>query len=662
MIEKIKDYKIVNVVGKGGMGEVYLAIHPTLKREIILKRLGTKNIESSKRFLQEAKIMLEFRHENIVQFYDHFKDGNSTYIAMEYVKGKPLNQIIEENESIPIPIALFIVYQIALGLYHAHQKQIIHRDIKPHNILISAGGDIKITDFGIATTMDKTMTEVKTGSHEIIGTPAYMAPEQFSRDQVITNRTDIYALGVIFFEMITGVRPYRNEFSPELIASIVKASHAPVNRYINDVPHIVNKVLSKTFNPKENKRYKTLYPLIKLLRNYFKRFNRFEINDSIVRLVKKDKKLKQCSFISTYNRKTKITSIVRKIALITFLSVFLGYLFFSTNRYYEWIFPNKYGKIILEFPTKDLVVDNTYLKVDNKYYKANLKPAIKINFNNPFKRKKIINKKFIEFINMDIYSKSYYVEKGEREVAVLSGSYKQIKRVVVMPRTLQNNNKATKDGQRVYIPNVGIWSQDVICYFRFWDSLKSENLLFTFNNYSDRELRKYERENSFLKIYYRNRYINLKDYILMIKRLNANPFVSGNRYSFMVKDFKKDNIEYFNKYFNVKISLDERTIILHQSLIPKPSKIRIISNKSNLPVIINNDNKGLLFIKNDYEYNPYKKINYRKAGNKFICELLIPPQLVQLKIGNKGKVVKKFFGSNEELEITVNYEKGKYIY
>ena len=150
-VAKIKEYRLLNVVGEGGMGKVYKAVHPTLNREIILKELKIRDRETRERFLREAKVMLDFRHENIVQFYDHFKEGTSHYIAMEYVKGPALNNLIAQSKKIPIPLALYILYQTALGLHHAHTKGVIHRDIKPHNILISETGEVKIIDFGIAS-------------------------------------------------------------------------------------------------------------------------------------------------------------------------------------------------------------------------------------------------------------------------------------------------------------------------------------------------------------------------------------------------------------------------------------------------------------------------------------------------------------------------------
>ena len=301
--------------------------------------------------------MLEFRNENIVQFYDHFKEGSSTYIAMEYVKGKALNKIIEENGSIPVPLALFILYQIALGLFHAHQKKVIHRDIKPHNILISKDGDVKLTDFGIAmkTTDEENIT--KTGN--VVGTPAYMSPEQFSSKKEVTYQSDIYSLGVVFYEMITGVRPFKNEYSTEVLDSIVRGKFVPPSKYVEGLASIAKSILSKTFTPKPQNRYRDLIPLIKKLRAFFRKFNTFEIRDALKRIVVNDKSVGKSRFLIRYeNRKRQK---FYKI-LIDFFTIVLGvgFIFYYTNSFYELLFPNIYGRVILEFNKANMNENNIF--------------------------------------------------------------------------------------------------------------------------------------------------------------------------------------------------------------------------------------------------------------------------------------------------------------
>ncbi|MBQ2295020.1 MAG: protein kinase [Spirochaetales bacterium] len=128
----IKDYKITGIIGEGGMGKVYKGIHPTLKQEIILKELKIRDKETRERFLREAKVMLNFRHENIVQVYDHFKGGTSTYIAMEYVKGVSLSQLIKMNKRLPAAMALFIFYQRYLFIFTADYEKLQNK--KPMEI------------------------------------------------------------------------------------------------------------------------------------------------------------------------------------------------------------------------------------------------------------------------------------------------------------------------------------------------------------------------------------------------------------------------------------------------------------------------------------------------------------------------------------------------
>ena len=282
----IKDYKITGIIGEGGMGKVYKGIHPTLKQEIILKELKIRDKETRERFLREAKVMLSFRHENIVQVYDHFKGGTSTYIAMEYVKGMSLSQLIKMNRQIPPAMALFIFYQAALGLHHAHIKKVVHRDVKPQNILISENGDVKIIDFGIATQKGNNAEKSLTSTGAVIGTPAYMSPEQFSTTKEITYQSDIYSLGVVLYEMLTGVVPFRNEFSSEVLAAIAHGRFVPASKLVKNLPDICKKILAKTFNPDIRKRYKNFVPVINLLKKYFKKYNVYELKASVKCLLK----------------------------------------------------------------------------------------------------------------------------------------------------------------------------------------------------------------------------------------------------------------------------------------------------------------------------------------------------------------------------------------
>src|SRR4030042_1506442 len=179
MKTRVGKYIVTERIARGGMGEILKARHPTLNRDVILKRLAFSSKGGViERFKREAQLQIDFRHDNIVQVFDHFKEGLSYYIVMEYVDGISLDALIEKNRYLPNEIALLIFYQIAKALKYAHDKDVIHRDIKPANVLISREGIVKLTDFGIATSKD--LHEKNLTKEVTLGTPAYMSPEQIS--------------------------------------------------------------------------------------------------------------------------------------------------------------------------------------------------------------------------------------------------------------------------------------------------------------------------------------------------------------------------------------------------------------------------------------------------------------------------------------------------
>ena len=153
-LTKVGKYTIVGKMAKGGMGSVYKAKHPTLKRFVILKQLTLRGGAGiSERFKREAQLMIDFRHENIVPVYDHFKSGSSYFIAMEFVDGTSLDKLIADRSKLSPEATLLIFSEVCRGLKYAHDKGVIHRDIKPANILLSKEGEVKLVDFGIATTI-----------------------------------------------------------------------------------------------------------------------------------------------------------------------------------------------------------------------------------------------------------------------------------------------------------------------------------------------------------------------------------------------------------------------------------------------------------------------------------------------------------------------------
>ena len=241
-------YQIIKEVGRGSMGVVYEAQDPTIDRIVALKVLRQDRITTEafvKRFLKEAKVIGRLSHFNIVTIHDVGEDQGTVYIAMEYLKGIPLSDIIKDKR-LEAPVVVDIGIQIAETLEYAHQKGVIHRDIKPSNIVVH-DNRIKITDFGIAHIEDPAAT-IQTQVGEVMGTPAYMSPEQL-QGQPIDGRTDIFSLGVILYEMSTGHRPFGQGKSLATIFNEIM-QHIPEEPFRSSplIPHKLSDIIMKALS------------------------------------------------------------------------------------------------------------------------------------------------------------------------------------------------------------------------------------------------------------------------------------------------------------------------------------------------------------------------------------------------------------------------------
>ena len=253
-------YEIIEQIGKGGMGEVHLAQDTTLKRKVALKLLPTEftdNQEFLQRFKQEAFAASSLNHPNILTIYEIGKTQNTNFIATEFIEGETLREKLRNNP-LNLKEILNIAVQMSSALVTAHEAGIVHRDIKPENIMIRQDGIVKILDFGLAKPINvktlkidreaETKAQVKTKSGVILGTPQYMSPEQ-ARSKKVDGRTDIWSLGVVLYEMITGNSPFEGETVGDTIAGILKTEPTPLAQTVSDsflrFEHIVNKCLRK---------------------------------------------------------------------------------------------------------------------------------------------------------------------------------------------------------------------------------------------------------------------------------------------------------------------------------------------------------------------------------------------------------------------------------
>jgi serine/threonine protein kinase len=216
LAKRFPQLEILALLGQGGMGAVYKARQPKLDRLIAVKVLPpevARDAAFAERFMREAQSLARLNHPNIVTIYDFGEANGLYYFSMEYVDGKNVRELIEAGE-LPASTALKIVPQVCDALQYAHDEGVVHRDIKPENILLDRKGRVKIADFGLAKIVGLTPTYLTlTGSHQVMGTLYYMAPEQVRGSHVVDHRADLYSLGVVFYEMLTGELPL-GRFAP----------------------------------------------------------------------------------------------------------------------------------------------------------------------------------------------------------------------------------------------------------------------------------------------------------------------------------------------------------------------------------------------------------------------------------------------------------------
>ncbi len=239
----ISHYKILRKLGEGGMGEVYLAEDIRLKRQVAIKFLPehlTKDKQNVKRFEREAEAAASLNHPNIVTIYDIIDSDNQICIVMEFVDGKSLRDMITRNQ-IGIIDSIDIIKQICEGLAKAHQAGIVHRDIKPDNILIGNDGRVKILDFGLAKLRGVSKLTAETST---VGTTHYMSPEQLQGKEV-DQRSDIWSLGIVMYEMITGEPPFRGEYESVVTYSILNDEPKLVENIPPELQIIIKKALNK---------------------------------------------------------------------------------------------------------------------------------------------------------------------------------------------------------------------------------------------------------------------------------------------------------------------------------------------------------------------------------------------------------------------------------
>jgi serine/threonine-protein kinase len=270
----ISHYRILNKLGAGGMGEVYLAEDSRLDRKVAVKILGEEfnsNEDRLRRFIAEAKAASALNHPNIITVYDigEAESGNH-FIATEYIEGETLRHHIEGSR-IKTREVLDIVVQVASALAAAHQAGIIHRDIKPENVMLRPDGYVKVLDFGLAKLTEKqpltadsqagTIARKATDPGTVMGTVQYMSPEQ-ARGKEVDARTDIFSLGIVLYELVAGRAPFAGESSTDVLAAILDREPPPLARFVDDLPQELQRIVSKCLRKDRDARYQTMKDLL----------------------------------------------------------------------------------------------------------------------------------------------------------------------------------------------------------------------------------------------------------------------------------------------------------------------------------------------------------------------------------------------------------------
>ncbi len=257
--ERIGKYVIINEVGQGSTGRVFLSHDPYYGRDVAIKLYNIEEEDEQKArvtrkmFFNEAQMMGRLQHPNILPIYDAGEENGSYYVVTEHVHGaRTLAAYCKPDNLLRVDDVVEIMFKCAKGLHYAHSRGVIHRDVKPSNIMLTLDNDVRIIDFGIALIKDSDVSRIE----GIAGSPSYMSPEQVQSGE-ITARTDLYSLGAVMYELLTGFRPFRANSLSKLLHQIVYATPPPIHTLREDISEELEEVVAKALQKEAAKRYQS---------------------------------------------------------------------------------------------------------------------------------------------------------------------------------------------------------------------------------------------------------------------------------------------------------------------------------------------------------------------------------------------------------------------
>src|SRR5271154_2942805 len=271
LVAKAGRYEIIDEVGRGAMGVVYKAVDPVIGRTVAVKTIrlsevgtGLSRPELLSRFQTEARAAGLLTHPNIVVVYDAGEENGLYYITMELVEGRSVQALLDEGQRFSLPRVLRIMEQTCSALDFAHERHVVHRDIKPANLMLTADDTVKVTDFGTAKILQ--FGTVQQTTH-VMGTPSYMSPEQV-KGRAVDGRSDIFSLGVMLYEMVTGEKPFPGQNITTVIYKIVNEDPVPPRQLDPSIHPGINAVIMKALCKEPDERYQTCRELLEDLRDY----------------------------------------------------------------------------------------------------------------------------------------------------------------------------------------------------------------------------------------------------------------------------------------------------------------------------------------------------------------------------------------------------------